>query len=959
MELATAALSSLLPKLGTLLSDEYKLQRGVRGEIRFLQAEMESMQAAIDKVSNLPPDQIDGVHKIWARDLKELVYDIEDSVDSFMVRIDAPAHAKPHSFRKFFDRTIGLLTKAKSRHHIADDIQDIKSRIQEVAGRREMYKFENIVVQPDNKTMDPRLPALYEEVKNLVGIDGPAEKLTDLLMHREGVEKKQLMIVSIYGVGGLGKTTLANSVYQRLRDGFLAQAFVSVSLKPDIKKIFRSILRQVGENEYLNAETWNDTELIDKIRQILAKKRYIIVIDDLWGESAWTQIKCALIENNLGSRVILTTRNASVAKFSCSKINGTIYELDPLSFKDSKRLLCKRVFNEDEEIHSELEEVSRKFLKKCGGIPLAIITIASLLASKPNKTKYEWYIVEKSMGSGLEKDKTLKNMRNILYLSYSDLPSYLKPCLLYLSIFPEDHEISVRTLAALWVAEGLVEEKQGSNVYDLAERYCNDLINRSMIQPVHVNESGEPQFCCVHDMILDLIISLSLLENFVTTISEGSQFASPVCNKLRRLSLHGSKVYRQKEESKKELVILTETANMSHVRTLLSFGDTSQQMPPLARFSVLRVLSLEHFPLKNMHVKDLGSLHHLRYLKLGGTVVTKLPEGIGNLQHLKILDLWSTSIKELPTSIVQLTTLELLLVHPQVKFPDGIGNLVSLQRLGWFDMRVSPKITAELGNLIKLTTLGINELHANESYVETFLQSLSNLGNLHCIMFHGEKRGSLDCMPDEWRGPAQLQHFHGNNLTFSKVPRWFSSLSELSILSISIELLRQEDMKLLGSLTVLRFLKLIVDEDGTTDERLVVSTDQPFRSLEEFTFQHYTGCCLLLAKGVMPKLQKLSLYFQVQKREGGGGFAGLENLASLKHVAVEVRYKSSQITEVEDAETKIRDAIGMNQNHPTLELSTVWVDDEIVTDEEKDDPTASQLQSESMRDESDNNGSDF
>jgi len=246
MELAVAALGSLLPKLATLLTDEYKLQKGVRGEIRFLKAEMESMQAALDRVSKLPPQQIDDLHNIWVRDLKELSYDIEDSVDSFMLRVDAPGCAKPKSFRRFFDRTIGLLTKAKARHHIADDIQDIRSRIQEVAGRRERYRFPEVAVQPENTEMDPRLPALYEHVKNLVGIEGPAEKLTALLMQGEGAQKQQLMVVSIVGVGGLGKTTLANSVYQRIRGEFQSQAFVSVSLKPDIKKIFSSILRQVS-----------------------------------------------------------------------------------------------------------------------------------------------------------------------------------------------------------------------------------------------------------------------------------------------------------------------------------------------------------------------------------------------------------------------------------------------------------------------------------------------------------------------------------------------------------------------------------------------------------------------------------------------------------------------------------------------------------------------------------------
>jgi disease resistance protein RPM1 len=126
--------------------------------------------------------------------------------------------------------------------------------------------------------MDPRLPALYEEVKNLVGIEGPAEKLTAFLMPGEGAQKQQLMVVSIVGVGGLGKTTLANTVYQRLRRKFKSQAFVSVSLKPDINKIFCSILRQVSGHQDPNPEAWNHTEVIDKIRQILEKKRYVVMI---------------------------------------------------------------------------------------------------------------------------------------------------------------------------------------------------------------------------------------------------------------------------------------------------------------------------------------------------------------------------------------------------------------------------------------------------------------------------------------------------------------------------------------------------------------------------------------------------------------------------------------------------------------------------------------------------------
>ncbi|XP_062201556.1 disease resistance protein PIK6-NP-like isoform X3 [Phragmites australis] len=281
MELAMAALGRLLPKLGSLLTDEYKLQKGVRGQIKFLQAEMESMQAALKELSQLPAHQIGHLDKLWARDLNELSYDIEDSVDTFMVRIeDAPVGAKPHSLiRRLFDRIsgshnrlIGLLTKAKTRYHVVDDIEDIKSRIHDVAARRKRYKLNDIAVQPDTTAIDPRVPALFEEAAKLVGTDGPAEKISNLLTQGTDVQKQKLMVVSIVGVGGLGKTTVANLVYERLRGQFDCRAFVSVSLKPNMKQILSSILRQVSKDTCINAGEKELDELIRSIREILNDK---------------------------------------------------------------------------------------------------------------------------------------------------------------------------------------------------------------------------------------------------------------------------------------------------------------------------------------------------------------------------------------------------------------------------------------------------------------------------------------------------------------------------------------------------------------------------------------------------------------------------------------------------------------------------------------------------------------
>ncbi|CAN6362824.1 unnamed protein product [Urochloa humidicola] len=933
MELAAGALSSLLPKLGSLLTDEYKLQKGVRGEIRFLQAEMESMEAALKMVSKLPAHQIDDLSKIWVRDLKELVYDIEDSVDAFMVGIDAPMRASPHSFKKFFDRIIGLLTKSKNRHHIADDIQGIKKRIQQVADRREKYRIGDVVARPDDTAaIDPRLSALYQDAKNLVGIDGPAEKITSLLMDGEGVQKQQLMVLCIVGVGGLGKTTLANSVYQRLRGEFQSQAFVSVSVKPDIKKILNSILRQVSKIEKPKAEEWMLTELIDKIRGILEKTRYIIVIDDIWCKTEWVHIKNVLVENNLGNKVIVTTRNADMAEFCCSSVDGAVYELKTLSDADSKRLFCKRIFNKYDGIDSELEEVTQKFLKKCGGIPLAIITISSLLASRPRKSKLEWYDVYNSIGSGHDKYENMENMRGILSLSYHDLPCYLKPCLLYLSMFHEDYEFDKDRLVRLWVAEGFVEDN-GRNLYELGEGYFNELANRSMIQPVGNDEYGNVRACYVHDMILDLIISLSTEDNFATRSDSPNMLSSQT--RIRRLSLQDSKKYVYSKEG--DQVKLLETVDTSHVRSLVGFGDSSKWTPPLSRFSVLRVLDIEGFPSDESHIKNIHRLHHLRYLALKPKNAIDLPDEIGNLQLLKILDLRAARIRQLPESVFQLKHLECLLLPFFVRMPDGIGNLRSLQELSWLDVTKSPNTLAELGKLAEMRILSI--LGLNSSKVKTFLHSLSSLGQIRSLNFIGSGQCSLDCLPDQWTAPARLRNFDGGFITFCQLPRWFLSLSELSYLSIWVQKLREDDFEMLGALPELLYLDIQLTSDApTVEERWEIGKIKPFQSLVEFHFTHSTRFWLIFAPGAMPKLQSLGLRFAVVgwNRESDGFLVGLENLVSLKNVSTQVVCTQSQVEEVEDVESRIRDVVGIHPNRPVLEL-TRWGDPIPKEDEEEPD----------------------
>lgn len=184
-----------------------------------------------------------------------------------------------------------------------------------------------------------------------------------------------------------------------------------------------------------------------------------------------------------------TTRVFSIAKSCCYPHHDHVYEIMPLSNDNSRNLFLKRIFGSEDTCPPQLEEASLKILRRCKGSPLAIITIASLLANK-GKTKEEWDMVHNSIGSTLEKDPDVEEMRRILSLSYDDLPHHLKTCLLYLSIFPEDYEIERDQVVKRWIAEGFIDTAGDQEAEVTGECHFNDLINRSMIQPVKVQYDG-------------------------------------------------------------------------------------------------------------------------------------------------------------------------------------------------------------------------------------------------------------------------------------------------------------------------------------------------------------------------------------------------------------------------------------------------------------------------------------
>ncbi|KAF7019951.1 hypothetical protein CFC21_033079 [Triticum aestivum] len=659
------AMGTLLPKLADLITKEYSLQRGVRGEIMFLKAEMESMETALLRISEAPMDQPPDIQvKLWAKAVRDLSYDLEDSIDKFMVRIET--HGRPdksHSFRNFIDKSLSLLTKGKIRHKIGIDIKDIKSRIKEVSERRDRYKVDSVAAtKPLGPTIDTlRMSALYRKATELVGTDEKSVEVIKMLTEGDMVSQKQLKVVSIVGFGGLGKTTLANAVYEKLKvqeDNqelqFDCSAFISVSLNPNMEQIFRSLLHQLDKHRIQNTNEalWGEEQLIREIRTFLENKRYLIVIDDVWDKSVWENIKYALIENEYESRVITTTRILDVAQQA-----GGVYRLNPLSVVDSRKLFYQRIYDmENKSPPSQLVEVSENILERCGGVPLAILTIGSLLSNKKGRahTLEYWSKVQKSISSGLDNNHDdVKNMRRILSVSYSNLPPHLKTCLLHLSLYPEDYKIATEQLIWKWVGEGFVKKEQGKSLYEVGGDYLDELINKSLVQPAKFDNANQVCSCHVHDMVRDLIISLSSDENFLTRIGDPQPEYLP--SKIRRLSI---------QTCIPEVVNQLSTMGLTNVRSLTVSSPAFSLLPTLSGFPVLRVLDLTFcMQVDNNNWKDICSLFHLRYLSLKGTSITRIPKEIANLQFLQVLDISScTEIEEeLPSTFIQLT--QLLLFH--------------------------------------------------------------------------------------------------------------------------------------------------------------------------------------------------------------------------------------------------------------------------------------------------------
>ncbi|CAL4952989.1 unnamed protein product [Urochloa decumbens] len=859
MSASHGVLGPLVGKLTSLLADECVRLKGVRREIRSLRSEMISMQAAVQKYSNIQDPDVQV--KAWISLVRDLAYDTEDAIDKFVHQLGNDSHSHG-GFKDFFRKTARRLKTLGSRRGIANQIDELKLRVKEVKDLKSSYKLDDIAGSTfEHSGVDPRLSALFVEEEHLVGIDGPRDDLVSWLVEEENCSTKHRKVLSIVGFGGLGKTTLAREVYRKIQGHFHCWAFVSISQKPNVKRIMKEVISQVPCKEEFtkDIDIWDEKKCIVRLRELLQDKRYLVVIDDIWSISVWDTIKYAFPENNLSSRIIATTRIVDVARSCSPHVNDRFYEMEAL---------CN--------LHSK--------------------SISSLLANRP-VVKDEWERVRRSIGSALDKNRSLEGMNNILSLSYNDLPPNLKTCLLYLSIFPEDYVIDREILVRRWIAEGFISEERGQSKQEVAENYFYELINKSMVQPVAVGYDGKARACQVHDMMLELIISKSVEDNFIAFVGHGQTDLAIRHGLIRRLSIH---------YVDQELASVLANEDLGHVRSLTVIGSSCiKHLSSLVKFEVLRVLDFQGCEsLQEYDMNDIDKLFQLKYLSLRGTDMSKLPSGIMRLNGLETLDLRDTYMQELPSEIVQLIKLQHLLLSVSIfsqtegrtKIPNGIGNMKNLRVISGFNViKSSFSAVEELGNLTALEELhiqldgqGFQEYKRHE---EMLLSSLCKLGRckLQSLWIRGAYSTPLQCQK-----------------------------------------ITEEDLCILGEMRALLSLKLWFL--GAQNDRLIFRC-HVFPCLKEFGVYSTRATYLKFEKAALPKLEKLKVPFFVSAAKANGFNLGINHLSCLKHVEIDLYNEDVTSSESKAAAAAIRNEANAHPNHPRVSIFGEMEEDE--SDEEE------------------------
>ncbi|XP_008238138.1 PREDICTED: disease resistance protein RPM1-like [Prunus mume] len=855
--MAESAVKFLLDKLTSLFENDLQLLRGVREEIVYLRGELERMTAFLRIADAF--EESDEEVKVWVKQVRDIAHDSEDVLDEFTI-LQAHDHGTEEQGLLYgsIRRLSCCIKNTKARYRIASQLQGINMRIRKISDvhKRLSHKFcTSEVAGKWWETHGGGGDALLLERSDIVGIDEPIKQMVGWLV--KGSSGRE--VVSVAGMGGMGKTTLAKQVYDaaQVKKHFKVRAWITVTQSFKLGEILKHMIEQLHQAiripvpQGINNMSTNLLKTV--IKEVLQKRRYLVVLDDVWHLCGWDALKYALPNNTCGSRVILTTRNADVASTTCVESRGKVYNLEPLPLTDAWELLCKKTF-QGNSCPPHLEEVCNYILRKCEGLPLAIVAISGVLATKDKRRIDEWDMVGHCLGGQIEGNDKLKDLKKVLSLSFNDLPYYLKSCFLYLSIFPEDHQIKHMRLIRLWIAEGFIETKESKTLEDVAEDYLNELLNRSMIQAAETTPDGRVQKFRIHDLLREIITSKTRDQNFATIAKE---YNMPWPDKVRRLSIHNTLQYVQQYRS------------ASQLRSLFMFRVAEK--PSLQRFfptgfTLLNVLDLQSTPL-NVFPAEVVNLFFLKYLSLRDTRVKTVPTWIGKLQNLETLDLKNSRVTELPVEILKLQHLRHLLVYryefvPHENFHSKygfkvlgkIGALTSLQKLCFIEgNQDGGAILIELGKLVQLRRLGIVKMR--KEYGKAFCSSIEKLTKICSLSITSVEEDEIIDLEYLSSPPLLLQRLYLRG-RLETLPHWIPSLHSLIKLYLKWSRLKDDPLVFLQYLPNLVHLELSEVFEGDT----LCFGAGGFKKLKHLGLDKSDELrCIRVEAGTMPCIEQLSI----------------------------------------------------------------------------------------------------
>ncbi|KAL1548385.1 hypothetical protein AAHA92_16624 [Salvia divinorum] len=506
--MAEAAILVALETLRNLLLDETKFLSGVGSQVKGLESQIKEMQCLLDDTDRSRHHGSKSVG-YWILEIRDLVHQAEDVVE--MYSVIQVSLKRGRGIRQFFQRFSCVTNRCCRLHKIGLEISEIRTDIGRVYKSMQEYGLRSIIQEENSGPASEnhvwkRKTYSFETNDCFVGMEEDLKRLVSLT-----VDNNLNRVISVWGMGGLGKTTIVRRVYNHanVKHAFDSFAWVCITQQCRIRFVLEEVLKQLMPQKKEDAMHLTDTELVEQLFQVQKEKRCLIVLDDLWK----IEHRDCLLDVFVDSKILMTTRKQNVADV------GLSYKLGLLNMADGWKLLKCKAFPPncvppDFGPQIELfEDVGKKMVKICGYLPLVISLLGGILSKR--RSLKEWELVNKNIDDYLfnagSMDQDNKINAVVLDLSYEDLPSYLKPCFLYMGQFVEDQYVYGDNLYMLWIAEGLISVENrasGETLMDVAELYLSELASRCMVEIVAQDTVSSKRYvsCHLHDVVRDLCL---------------------------------------------------------------------------------------------------------------------------------------------------------------------------------------------------------------------------------------------------------------------------------------------------------------------------------------------------------------------------------------------------------------------------------------------------------------------